>query len=115
MTNETEIPNARRNYALTAETFDCEHFLRISCADEALATVTQGIGKYVNFFLVFNEDGLDEFDADLDANMAVKRIEIHECVNEAWREAARFGYLHALSKLMVPDQRADRQLFPMSA
>ena len=110
-----EHDNARRNYALTVETFDCDNFLRISCAGELLVTVTRGVGDAEDHFLVFNGDGLDEEGDDLEASKAAKRFQIHECVNEAWREASRYGYLHALSKMMVPDQRVDRQLFPVLA
>jgi len=96
---------ARQNYALTAETFDVEHFLQISCGDEVLVTVCAPAGPTESdFFVVFNGTGLDDDDNDLTEKDAVKLFARgHE--TEAWRQAARFGYLHALGKLMIQDKR----------
>lgn len=114
MTIDTEI--ARRNYALTVNTFDVENFLQISCGDEILVTVCAPAGPSIpNQFVVFNGTGLDEDDNDLDISEAAKVFKVKTCVGDAWREAARHGYLHALSKLMIPDSREDREAYDFAA
>lgn len=113
---ETQNEVARRNYALTTQTFDCEFMLQIKCGGEILATVTQPAGPSVpEEFLVFNGDGLDAEDNDLTAADAVKVFKVKGEARDAWREAARYGYLHALSKMMVPDAREDREAYGMAA
>ena len=104
---------ARRNYALSVETFDCEHLLQISCGDELLVTVCQPIES--DFFAVFNGNGLDENDEDLGPKDAVKLFANKGDINEAWRQAARFGYLHALGKMMTADQRDERETYGLVA
>ena len=96
----------RRNYALTTETLDMENFLQISCAGETLATVCspQGRGE---FFAVFNGNGLDDEDNDLHEKDAVKLFSTAADDADAWRQAVRYGYLHALGKMMTADKREE--------
>ena len=96
----------RRNYALVSSTFDAEHFLQISCGGEVLVTVTAPAGPAVpETFCVFNGNGLTEEDEDMAEGDAVKRFAARGDVNDAWRQAARFGYQHALAKMMTADVR----------
>ena len=104
--------NARRNYSLHTDTFDCEHMLQISCGGEILVTICQPAGPSIaQAFLVFNGNGLDEEEADLGPEDAVKIFKVEdEDVNGAWREAVKFGYGHALAKMMCADAKAERLL-----
>jgi hypothetical protein len=112
MSIDNEI--ARRNYALTAQTFDCEHLLQISCGDEILVTVNRPVET--NMFAVFNGNGLDEEENDLPIDNAVKLIAFTSAdENDAWRQIARFGYLHALGKMMTADQREERETYGLVA
>lgn len=103
---------ARRNYALTTETFDCEHMLQIKCGGEVLVTVCEPVDS--DFFAVFNGNGLNGDDEDLPIDQAVKLFSRGN-EKEAWRQAARFGYLHALGKMMTHDTREDREVYGMVA
>jgi hypothetical protein len=111
MSIENEI--ARRNYALTTATFDCEHLIQIYCGDEVLVTVCQPIES--DFFAVFNGNGLDSEDNDLTNSDAVKLFAMKGDENGAWRQAARFGYLHALGKMMTADEREERETYGLVA
>jgi len=112
----TQNEVARRNYALTTETHDCENMLQIKCGGEILVTVCQPAGPTVpTEFLVFNGDGLDAEDNDLTAADAVKVFPVRLDVNDAWRQAARFGYLHALARMMTADIRQEVEDMEMIA
>lgn len=109
--------DARTNYALTTETFDMDHYLQISCGGTILATVMHS-NTQENMFLVFNGDGLneDEDDSEMSDDQAVKQIAFtSNRINDAWREIARFGYLHALGKMMIEDARNERDEFSFAA
>jgi len=112
MVSQTDLDIARRNYALTTQTFDCENMLQISCGGEILVTVCEPVDS--DFFAVFNGNGLDEEDGDLPISEAVKLF-ARGNEKEAWRQAARFGYLHALGKMMTQDAREDREAYGMVA
>ena len=114
MSIDNEI--ARRNYALTTQTFDSEHFLQISCGGEVLVTVCTPAGPSVpEEFIVHNGTGLDDQDEDLPVNQAVKRFPTRGDTSSAWRDAARFGYLHALAKMMTQDVRDEREAYGLVA
>lgn len=104
--------NARRNYSLHTDTFDAEHMLQISCGGEILVTICQPAGPSIaEVFYVFNGTGLADDDTDLGAEDAVKIFKVEdEDVNSAWREAVKFGYGHALAKMMCADAKAERLL-----
>jgi len=96
---------ARRNYALTTATFDCEHLVQISCGGEILATVCNPNG-HPDYFAVFNGNGLDDEDNDLGHEHAIKLFDTLD-EQDAWRQAVRYGYLHALGKMMTADKRLE--------
>lgn len=102
---------ARRNYALTAETFDCDYLLRISCGDEVVVTV-EGMGDPDDpeEFRVYNGTGLDDQDLE-DINQIVNVFQVGDSVSASWREAARWAYVHALGKLMTQDAREEKQAY----
>lgn len=102
---------ARRNYAIHAETFGEEFYLQISCGDEILTTISAGPYQVEpTEFVVYNGTGLDENDED-DPSSIVRRFAIDNEPMDTWREASRYCYLHALSRMMVPDQRNARATF----
>ena len=106
-TEATEL--ARRNYAIEALTLGEENFLQIHCGDEILVTVSSPCGNEdPGEFIVYNGTGMNEDDEE-DPRLIAKRFPVGDITAEAWREAARFGYLHALSKVMIPDARRDRE------
>jgi hypothetical protein len=114
--DETRNEVARRNYAITTETFDCENMLQIKCGGEVLVTVTAPAGPPVaEVFAVYNGNGLDENDEDMAISDAVKTFPVKGDVNDAWRQAARYGYLHALGVMMTRDAREEREAYEFAA
>lgn len=106
---------ARRNYALEAFTLGEENFLQIRCGEEILATVCAPAGAPVpTEFVVYNGTGLNDEDEE-DAKLIAKRFPVRTSTNDAWREAAKFGYNHALAKMMIPDAREDREAYSFAA
>ncbi len=106
---------ARRNYALEAFTLGEENFLQIRCGGEVIATVTAPAGPSVpTEFVVFNGNGMTEDDEE-DPKLVVKRFPTRGDSNAAWREAARFGYQHALAKMMTQDVREEREAYGLVA
>jgi hypothetical protein len=102
---------ARQFYAVEAHTFDEDYFLQIHCGDEVLVTVSAVPNpESPEEFVVYNGIGLDDNDEE-DQNAVAKRFDVDINPMDAWREAARFGYIHALSKMMIPDRRNDREIF----
>lgn len=107
---------ARRNYALEAFTLGEENFLQIRCGGEILTTVCAATGPAVpQFFIVHNGTGLDDDDNDLPTAKAIKIVAAEGDPAEAWRIAARYGYLHALGRMMTADQREERDLYGVAA
>jgi hypothetical protein len=107
---------ARSNYALTADTQETEHFLQLSCDGQVLVTVTRDYDEgEAHTFLVFNGDGLDEDGGDLTADHAVRMFPVKLVLGDAWREAVRFAYLHALAKMMIADARDERDGYGLAA
>lgn len=105
----------RRNYALEAFTLGEENFLQIRCGGEIFATVTAPSGAPVpTEFVVYNGTGLNDEDEE-DAKLVVKRFPVRLDINDAWREAARFGYQHALAKMMTADVREEREAYGLAA
>jgi hypothetical protein len=102
---------ARQFYALEAHTFDEDYFLQIHCGENVLVTVSASPSPdSPDEFVVYNGIGLDDNDEE-DLNAVAKRFVVDINPMDAWREAVRFSYLHALSKMMLPDQRSDREIF----
>ena len=52
---------------------------------------------------------------DLPVSKAVKRFPTRGDTSSAWRDAARFGYLHALAKMMTQDARDEREAYGLVA
>lgn len=114
MSQQEANEQARRNYAIEAFTLGEEYFLQLHCGEDILATVSADNPEDPEEFVVYNGTGMTEED-EVDPESVSKRFPVAINPMDAWREAARYGYLHALSKMMVPDQRADREIYSFSA
>lgn len=103
---DTEI--ARRNYALTAETYDTDFLLRISCGEETLATVCDRVSESgdIEEFAVYRGTGLDDQENE-DESAIVKKFTVDSSVEDTWRAAVRFAYLFCLSSMMMADSREE--------
>lgn len=114
MSHQEANEQARRNYAIEAFTLGEEYFLQLNCGEEILATVSADNSEDPAEFVVFNGTGMTDEDEE-DPTSVSRRFPVSTNPMDAWREAARYGYLHALSKMMVPDQRADREIYSFSS
>lgn len=114
MSQDDVNEQTRNNYAIEAYTMGEDHLLKLFCGGECIVTICTPAEPHISQFIVYNQDGLDEDDVE-DPNLVVKRFPVRTSVNDAWREAVRFGYAHALSRMMVVDKRRDRELEELAA